>query len=79
MSFDGKITIALIVTVVLDTAAGLIWAGGAATRLAQVEHQIAMQQPVAERLARLEVRIEEQHLQLNRIEAQFDRPPGARR
>jgi hypothetical protein len=79
MSFDGKITIALIVTVALDTAAGLIWAGGAAARLTQMERQMTMQQPVAERLARLEVRIEEQHLQLNRIEAQLDRPNGARR
>lgn len=79
MSFDGKITIALIVAVVLDTAAGLIWAGGAAARLAQLERQVSIQQPVAERLARLEARIEEQHYQLNRIEAQIDRSGAGRR
>jgi hypothetical protein len=79
MKFDSRITIALIVAVLIDTAGGLIWAGRAAARLDAVEQQLAIQQPVAERLARVEERLIEQRLQLDRIEQHIDLELRARR
>ncbi len=49
-----KIPVAVIVALVVQTVGGLIWAGGAAARIATLEEQVGEQRLVAERLARLE-------------------------
>jgi type VI protein secretion system component VasK len=72
MTFDHRFGWALVLTIVLQTAGGLIWAGRAAARLDQVEQRLALQQPVAERLARLEVRADEANAALERIERRLD-------
>lgn len=49
-----KIPLALIVAVGLQTIGGLVWAGGAAARIATLEDRVGEQRLVSERLARLE-------------------------
>jgi hypothetical protein len=52
--FDRTITLGLVVTVMLQTAGALIWAGATEARLNTLETQMALTPAVAERLARLE-------------------------
>ena len=49
-----KIPIAVIAALAVQTVGGLIWAGGAAARIATLEERVGEQRLVAERLARLE-------------------------
>ncbi len=49
-----RVPVALIVALVVQTIGGLLWAGGAAARIATLETRVGEQQLVAERLARLE-------------------------
>ncbi len=49
-----KIPIAVIAALVVQTVGGLVWAGGAAARIATLEERVGEQRLVAERLARLE-------------------------
>lgn len=73
MTFDRRFGYALIFTIVLETAGALLWAGRAAARLDEVEQRITLQEPVAERLARLEVRADDAKAALDRIERRLDR------
>jgi hypothetical protein len=50
----GKIPVAVIAALAVQTVGGLVWAGGAAARIATLEEQVGEQRLVAERLARLE-------------------------
>ncbi len=49
-----RIPLALIVALVVQTIGGLVWAGGAAARIATLEVRVGEQRLVSERLARLE-------------------------
>jgi hypothetical protein len=49
-----KVPAALVVALGLQTVGGLVWAGGAAARIAALEERVGEQRLVAERLARLE-------------------------
>ncbi len=49
-----KLAVALGVALVVQTIAGLVWAGGAAARIGTLEARVGEQRLVAERLARLE-------------------------
>ena len=49
-----RIPVALIVALLVQTIGGLVWAGGAAARIATLEERVGEQRLVAERLARLE-------------------------
>jgi hypothetical protein len=49
-----KTAAALGVALAVQTVGGLVWAGGAAARIATLEARVGEQQLVAERLARLE-------------------------
>ena len=59
----------MIVAVAVQTAAALIWAGGAAARIEALESRVAEQRLVAERLARLEEQADATRASLERIEA----------
>ena len=50
----GKVPVAVIAALAVQTVGGLVWAGGAAARIATLEEQVGEQRLVAERLARLE-------------------------
>lgn len=54
MSDFRKAPAALVVALLVQTIGGLVWAGGAAARIATLEHRVGEQRLVAERLARLE-------------------------
>ena len=49
-----KMATALAVALAVQTIGGLVWAGGAAARIATLEARVGEQRLVAERLARLE-------------------------
>ena len=72
MKIDPRITLALIFALFLETAGGLIWAGRAAARVAEVERAVATQPEVAERLARREVQVADARQSLARIEGKLD-------
>lgn len=72
MTFDKRLTLALVVSVALETAAGLVWAGKASERLDQVEARSLEAQAAALRLERLEAQLEDARASLARIEARLD-------
>ena len=65
--------IAVLVTVLLQAAGALLWAGQASARIDELQSRIAAQAPVAERLARLEEQAASTRAALDRIETKLDR------
>ncbi len=49
-----RVPMALVIALIVQTIGGLVWAGGAAARIATLEVRVSEQRLVAERLARLE-------------------------
>lgn len=70
---DRQISLGLIVTVFLQAAAALMWAGRASARIDDMQRRIDVQAPVAERLARLETQADATRQSLLRIEAKLER------
>lgn len=70
---DRTVTISLVVTLLIQTAGGLIWAGSAAARLSALENQLALTPGIAERLARLEGQTSQMAESLSRIERELMR------
>ncbi len=70
---DRQISVALIVTVALQAAAALMWAGRASARIDDMQRRLDAQAPVAERLARLEEQASATRAALDRIEAKLER------
>lgn len=70
---DRTVTFGLIVTVLLQTASGLIWAGAASARLSALETQIALTPGISERLARLEGQTVQIEHSLMRIERRLEK------
>lgn len=68
-----KIPVAVIAALAVQTAGALVWAGGAAARIATLEDRIGEQRQVAERLARLEEQSMATRAAVERIEAQLER------
>jgi hypothetical protein len=66
---DNKLTLAVAITLVVESASVLMWTGAASQRLKEVEVRIAQQADMPERLARVEVHLQLQTAQLDRIEA----------
>ncbi len=73
MSDIRRIPIALAVALVIQTIGGLIWAGGAAARIATLETRVSEQQLVAERLARLEEQGIATRAAVDRIERRLEK------
>ena len=69
---DRQVSVALIVAVVLQAAAALMWAGRASARIDDMQRRLDVQAPVAERLARLEEQAIASRAALQRIEAKLD-------
>lgn len=67
-----KVPVALIVALSVQTIGGLVWAGGAAARIATLEERVAEQRLVAERLARLEEQSVATRASLARIEDRLE-------
>jgi hypothetical protein len=67
-----KAVAALIATLAVQTVGGLVWAGGAAARIATLEQRVGEQRLVAERLARLETQGEATAAAVERIERRLE-------
>ena len=66
-------SLGLCVTVFLQAAAALMWAGRASARIDDMQRRLDVQAPVAERLARLETQADATRQSLLRIEAKLER------
>lgn len=69
-SFNRTVTLGMLITLSIQTASGLIWAGGADARLEAVETQLVLRQPSLERLAMVEGQMDMIRQSLTRIERQ---------
>lgn len=69
---ERKLGAAVAVALVIQAASTLLWAGAAAERIDVLERQMADTRPVAERLARMEARLDAVQAQLNRIESKVE-------
>ena len=67
-----KLATGLLVVLVVQTIGGLVWAGGAAARIATLEDRVDEQRLVAERLARLEEQGIATRAALMRIETRLE-------
>lgn len=67
-----RVPTALLIAVVLQTIGGLVWAGGAAARIATLEERVGEQRLVAERLARLEEQSTATRAAVERIETRLE-------
>lgn len=72
MSEIRKFPLALAVALSVQTLCGLVWAGGAAARIATLEQRVGEQRLVAERLARLEAQGEAVRVAVERIERRLE-------
>ena len=72
MKFDPRVTYALILALLLETAGGLIWAGRASARLDEVERAVAVEREIVVRLTRVEEQLGEARHALVRIERRLD-------
>ena len=70
---DTRVTIAILVTICLEAMAGLLWVGAAAQRLTVLEASVTAQQPITERMARIETQMAGVRATLDRIEVRLDR------
>jgi hypothetical protein len=69
---DTRMTLALLFTVCVEAVAGLLWVGAAAQRLTVLESAMSAQQPITERMARIEVQVSSMRATLDRIEDRID-------
>lgn len=78
-SVDKRIPIALIVTMGLQTAGAVWWASGLSERVNVLEKRADVAAPQAERITRVEVRIETVIDNLKEIKELLRRPPDVDR
>jgi hypothetical protein len=71
--FNRQVSLGLCITVFLQAAAALMWAGRASARIDDMQRRVEAQAPVAERLARLEEQATATRQSLDRIEAKLER------
>lgn len=72
LTLERKITLAVLVALIIQVIAGLIWTGGAIERLATLEEASEISRASEVRLARLETRLETMGKQLDRIETRLE-------
>lgn len=70
---DRKITLALILALVVESAGVFAWAGAVGQRLDEVEARAETHSRLAERMARVEVQLDQANAQLARIERKLDK------
>lgn len=70
---DRHVPVALVLTIILQTGAALMWSGAAAERLSALEARSARTDEVVERTARLEEQSKAMRAALVRIEEKLDR------
>ena len=73
MEMWKKVPVAVIGALLVQTAGALVWAGGAAARIATLEERVGEHGRVAERLARLEEQSKATREVVERIETRLER------
>ena len=73
MEMMKRVPVAVIVALAVQTAGALVWAGGAAARIAVLEDRVGEHRQVAERLARLEEQSKATRAAVERIEMRLER------
>lgn len=73
LQIDRTVTFGVIVTLLVQSAGVLLWAGSAAARLSALETELATHSAIAQRLARLEGQTSEMTKSLSRIERELMR------
>ncbi|HEY0599355.1 hypothetical protein [Brevundimonas sp.] len=68
-----KVPVAVIAALAVQTAGALVWAGGAAARIATLEDRVSEHRQVAERLARLEEQSKATRAAVERMETRMER------
>ena len=68
-----RLPLAIVITLVLQAAAALVWAGSAVERIAHIEEQQRELSDLHERTARLEEKAISIQISLRRIETKLDR------
>lgn len=68
LKLERTVTLGLILTLVIQTAAGMIWVGAAGARLSELEREVESRWGISERLARLEGETAMMRGSLQRIE-----------
>lgn len=71
-----RLPLAVVVTLVAQTGAGLMWVGAAEQRLGEVERVVEAREGLAERLARVEEQGTAIRAQLDRMERKLDGRAG---
>ncbi|WP_420431577.1 hypothetical protein [Hyphobacterium sp.] len=69
---ERSVTLGVVFALVMQTGGALIWAGAAGERLNRLEAEAELIETASERLARLEVQIQQARDTLNRIEQRLD-------
>lgn len=54
MRVERSVTLGLILTLIMQSAVGMIWVGGTEARLGELEREVESRWGISERLARLE-------------------------
>lgn len=75
--YELRVTVAIGAAVIVQTGLGLIWAGAASERLAQLERRADDNTQIIERTARLEEQMRFVSATLVRIEEKLDAKKGA--
>jgi len=68
---ERQVTLGVIMAMTVQAGAALVWAGSAGERLSQLERRADLAQPLGERLARIEAKVELSGAALARIEARL--------
>jgi hypothetical protein len=69
---DKKITVGVVLALIVESAGVFAWAGATGERLREVEVRVAAQSQMAERLARVEVKLDLAGAQLTPIERKLE-------
>ncbi|MEP6342521.1 MAG: hypothetical protein ABJ275_04330 [Maricaulaceae bacterium] len=69
---DRRLSVGVIITLTLQTASALMWAGAAEARIKTLEGQSSQTSHVSERLARLEEKVDLTRETVVRIEQRLD-------
>ena len=70
--FDRQISLAVLLTIAIQAAGGLLWAGRASARIDELQHRVEGQGETAERLARLEEQVSATRATVERLERRLE-------
>ena len=73
--FDLTLTLGVLATLAIQTASGLLWAGGMESRVIALEVHAKQTLPINIRLTRLEEQVSGARLALERIESELKERP----